>query len=124
MSLAEPAIWHDAQFEHISANPEAMDVPNAVQELARCYWHALAAAAFNPDVFLFIPDGVTWVEDSAWEQYEMLTLTWNPCVQRIWRVDPRGAPGSQKLIWIKDPVVAHTQNIETGKRPFKKVCVK
>ena len=103
--------WHSAQVEHMNTNSAAMDVLNAAEEMGYCYFQGLAVLVLIPDVFLFIPDCVTWAETCAWEEYEMWPLTWNPYGQRIWRMDPRGDPGGQKLIWTRDSAVTTTQNI-------------
>lgn len=75
-----------------------------------CMYQAVAAAAMNPDAYIFTPKDEAWKEDSVWNRVEYPALTRNPFIQRIWQVDPRpwemqGLPKDTcglyepKLIW-------------------------
>lgn len=73
-----------------------------------CSYQALAAAALNPIVYVFLPRGShpkdqTWKGDSIWAAMEFWALTANPNVMKILRVDPRplSVLGITPLQWCR-----------------------
>lgn len=67
-----------------------------------CNFHAAAAAAMNPDAFVFTKHDEEWNPQRIWATVEFPALTRNPNIQRVWRVDPRPASpncGEKVLVW-------------------------
>lgn len=73
---------------------------NAWAIFKMCYLQSLAAAAQNPEVYVFLKRGERWRDDSVWEHVEYWKLTQNPNVKVIKRVDPApGACDTEQVLW-------------------------
>jgi hypothetical protein len=74
--------------------------------LLDCLFQAMAAAAQNPDAYVFIPRDREPYGLSKWAAIEYIYLRQNFNVKRIWRVDPRpdAQCGQQAkvLLWDRD----------------------
>lgn len=55
----------------------------------RCYCEALATAAIHQTAFLFTTEGVDPAPNSYWTTIEFPSLTANPNIKEIYKVDPR-----------------------------------
>jgi hypothetical protein len=117
------AVWTLAQTRWIVDHEEQMDVPNAFVEWNVCQYQSLATTTRNRDAFLFFADDWDWLPESVWAEYEYWALTWNPYVERIWRVDFTGGNYDKRLLWVKTRTPG-TESVATGKLPMNKVCVK
>ena len=71
---------------------------DAISVIRWCGYQALALAAQHPDVYLFTKADEHWPDEKVWAQGEFWTLTHNPSVHNIWRVDPRSGACAPKAL--------------------------